>query len=185
MATRTATLSSLAFLLMAASTVLHLNGESFGSPVIFCAFGLIVVAAWLYGAASILYIAPGLLLFDLIMVEPGDFWISGLTSSALFALVCAPFSFATMRWAGISTSAELSSNAKLWRIIILGGIKTSVFGLVLRSLVTSVTAADSAFQTDFLTAIPVSLTFLSEMIGLVAFMLMVTLILKLTRPHSL
>jgi hypothetical protein len=70
-----------------------------------------------------------------------------------------------MRWAGINTEVDLTGGRRVWKIILLAGIKASAFALILRSLLGDL---DPTFTISFSIAYP---TVLSDLAGLAIFML--------------
>lgn len=151
------------------------------SASLFFSFGLIVVVAWLYRWWSTFYLLPGALLYEVYPVcMLGNLPVSqGL--SALPALLVAPIGFAMIRWVGIETEIGKNHSVKIWRLILLGGVKTSIFAFLAKSAIEKleswVPILDVASQE--LNAFP--LVFMTEMAGLVTFMFVVMLVLKLTR----
>lgn|GEM_PF-2863097 len=128
-------------------------------------FGLIVLAAWLYGWKSIPYLLPGILLQAVMEGYGPSEMLGSADGHALLVTICAPFAFTTMRWAGINTEVDLTGGRRVWKIILLAGIKASAFALILRSLLGDL---DPTFTISFSIAYP---TVLSDLAGLAIFML--------------
>lgn len=171
-----ATLSGIAVLLLATDAAVG-QALPFGWHVVFLTFGLIVLAAWLYRWLSILYLLPGLLLFELLVspasAEPGD-----TLRLALHVTLAAPFAFATMDWAGINTHVSGKGTPRAWRIILLAGIKASIFGLVLRSMLDAL----PWLQAPRIAGVAAVITW--QMVGLLLFMMALLLLLRASRSHG-
>lgn len=141
-------------------------------------FGLIVLAAWLYGWKSVLYLLPGITLQAVMQGYGYAELLASADGHALMATICAPFAFNTMRWAGINTEVDLSGGRRVWKIILLAGIKASAFALILRSLLTDLHPTQTL---SFDIAYP---TVLSNLAGLAIFMLILIGIFRATQPHE-
>lgn len=140
-------------------------------------FGLIVLAAWLYGWRSIVYLLPGIILQAVMQGYGYSELLASADGHALMATICAPFAFTTMRWAGINTEVDLTGGRRVWKIILLAGIKASAFALILRSLLTDLHPTQTL---SFEIAYP---TVLSNLAGLAIFMLILIGIFRATQPH--
>ena len=171
-AMRMATLSGVMVLLLQlhgmACSALDCNRE-----YVILGFGLIVLSAWLYGWKSLAYLLPGIALQAVMEGYSGSELLNSADGHALLATICAPFAFTTMRWAGINTEVDLTGGRRVWKIILLAGIKASAFALILRSLLTDLFAIESL---SFSIAYP---TVLSDLAGLTIFMLILIGIFRL------
>jgi len=78
-----------------------------------------------------------------------------------------------MRWAGIDTEVDLTGGRRVWKIILLAGVKASAFALILRSLL------DDLFPTHTLSFSIAYPTVLSDIAGLAVFMLILIGIFRL------
>lgn len=178
---RVATLSLLLYALMCFDELAQSSQSIKQATSLFLSFGLIVLSAWLYRWWSVSYMLPGGLVYSIFPLCTPASLPASLVINALPTLLMAPFGFAMIRWVGISTELEQNQTVKTWRVIILGGFKASVLTFLFTSAAQEIKSGrpllDIASQklNDF------PLVFVTEMLGLVTFMFVVMLILKLTR----
>jgi hypothetical protein len=146
-------------------------------PLIFLMHGVTVIAAWLYRWASVLYIAPGLVIGGLLfgqglpVLDPTSVWVVAATSLAV-----APLGFAMMDWAGIGCSPSQRLDRKCWRVLVLAGLKASFFGYLLRAGLAKLTAAEAVLD-----AAHAAQTMLSEMLGLMTMLVLLMLVFRWSR----
>jgi hypothetical protein len=172
---RTATLSA-ALIFLTQLQLLVCTSLICGSQNLLLAFGLIVLSSWLYGWNSLAYLSPALVVIWLLNSQTGSL-DENTATHALLACITGPFAFTTMRWAGINTDVDFSGQRRVWRIIVLAGIKTSAFALLLRGAMSKL---GETLSVDLSVAYP---TMVTDMAGLIAFMLGVLLLLRLSQPE--
>lgn len=138
-------------------------------------FGGVVVLSWLYGGYNILYAGPGALLF-LYCAQVTEIAPCNLAIPVLLTILTAPASFMMMRWAGFKIDMEMESTAKIWRVILLAGIKAAFMSFLLLHVIESIF---SDFEIDYLYTTVFALT--SQIFGLFVFMLVTTVTFKMMR----
>lgn len=148
---------------------------------LFLSFGFIVVAAWLYRWPTVFYAAPGIVLYTALADSSALLQPDALALGAITAAIFAPFSFGMMRWAGISVEPDFTNQTRVWKVMLLGGVKTSVFAFIARAVVQTFTGIVPLVekQVGILNNFP--MTFTTEMLGLMTFMFGTLLVLKFTR----
>lgn len=145
---RAATVAAAAFLTFSFSLLLVRNdpqliaaGEptTAAMPFLFLVHGISVFAAWLYRWWAIVYVLPGILLaivlFPVASSSPHLMdapWLISISS-----LITAPLAFGMMDWAGINEKPSQRLDRRSWRVLVLGGLKASLFGFLLRSVFVS------------------------------------------------
>ncbi|MFD0860134.1 hypothetical protein [Roseovarius aquimarinus] len=132
------------------------------------AFALLVMCAWLYGWKLPLYAGPGAALHLMGYLGSGA-GTCNLTLATVAAIIAAPFAFTTMRWAGINLEVDPASSIRIWRVILLAGVKTSIFAFIMAGAVVRYASA-LTFSYEY------SLSFVlgSQLFGLFAFMTALT-----------
>ena len=171
-AIRAATLSGILIVLLQSHAAIC-GAFDCNRDYVILSFGLIVLAAWLYGWRSIPYLLPGIALQAILEGYAPAEILSSADGHALMVTLCAPFAFTTMRWAGIDTEVDLTGGRRVWKIILLAGVKASAFALILRSLL------DDLFPTHTLSFSIAYPTVLSDIAGLAVFMLILIGIFRL------
>lgn len=169
---RAATLSSLLIVLMQMTSAICSLTDCNGSQM-FLSFGMIVVAAWLYGFRIPLYLLPAFIFEFAFQGLSAPHALDTALAHVAIASVTAPFAFRTMTWAGIDISVDLSGTVRVWRIIVLAGIKASVFALILQG---GLHDLGGSFPLQLHTAYP---KVLGDMAGLVIFMIGLMFVFRL------
>ena len=95
------------------------------TSLVFLPHGVRVLAAWLYGWRSPLYLMPGVAVGHLYLYGP--YLDTGLALGWMVGLACAPFAFTLFRLAGLDLRPQRRRRRTHWRDIMLVGGVASVF----------------------------------------------------------
>lgn len=95
------------------------------TSLVFLPHGVRVLAAWLYGWRSVLYLAPGVIVGHYYLY--GTHLDAGLVGGWIAGLACAPLAFTLLRVAGLDLRPSRRRRRTHWRDILLVGGVASVF----------------------------------------------------------
>jgi hypothetical protein len=142
---------------------------AFGSyaSILFLPHGVLVIAAWLYGWRSLVFLVPGAILSNTFLFAPSGFSIDDMVA-LFYGAFCAALSFWILALVGMDFRIHKSVNVN-WRDVMLAGVVASV----VNSLGTKV-----LFGHDLQT---VAAWFLGDITGMVVSVLILMLIFRWLR----